>query len=78
MLGRAQRSLPRQRRQALPPPVVGDISLNYERLELAADSGLAIVTYSAASSTSEQALKLLGSWAATPDPGRRDPRPDEA
>jgi transcriptional regulator with XRE-family HTH domain len=47
-------------------PVVGDITLNYERLELAADSGLAIMTYTAApGSESEQALRLLGRWAAT-------------
>jgi transcriptional regulator with XRE-family HTH domain len=47
-------------------PVVGDITLNYERLELAADSGLAIMTYTAdPGSESEQALRLLGSWAAT-------------
>jgi hypothetical protein len=47
-------------------PVVGDITLNYERLELAADSGLAIMTYTAEpGSESEQALRLLGSWAAT-------------
>jgi hypothetical protein len=45
---------------------VGDISLNCERLEVAADSGLAIVTDTAADSKSQQALKLLGSWAATP------------
>jgi len=47
-------------------PVVGDVSLDYERLEVAADSGLAITTYTAADAKSEQALKLLGSWAATP------------
>jgi hypothetical protein len=47
-------------------PVVGDITLNYERLELAADSGLAIMTYTAdPGSESERALRLLGSWAAT-------------
>ena len=47
-------------------PVVGDITLKYERLELAADSGLAIMTYTAdPGSESEQALRLLGSWAAT-------------
>jgi transcriptional regulator with XRE-family HTH domain len=47
-------------------PVVGDISLNYERVELTADSGLAIMTYTAEpGSESEQALRLLGSWAAT-------------
>jgi hypothetical protein len=49
-------------------PVVGDISLNYERLELAADSGLTLYTYTAdPGSKSEEALRLLGSWAATPD-----------
>jgi hypothetical protein len=48
-------------------PVVGDISLNFERLELAADSGLAIVTYTGADPGSEQALEFLGSWAATPE-----------
>jgi transcriptional regulator with XRE-family HTH domain len=47
-------------------PVVGDISLNYERLELAADTGLHIMIYTAdPGSESAQALRLLGSWAAT-------------
>jgi hypothetical protein len=47
-------------------PVVGDITLNYERLELAADNGLAVMTYTAVpGSPSEQALRLLGSWGAT-------------
>jgi transcriptional regulator with XRE-family HTH domain len=49
-------------------PVVGGITLSYERLELPVDSGLAIMTYTAEpGSKSEQALRLLGSWAATPD-----------
>jgi transcriptional regulator with XRE-family HTH domain len=49
-------------------PVVGDITLNYERLDLAADSGLTLFAYTAdPGSKSEQALSLLGSWAATPD-----------
>ncbi len=48
-------------------PFVGEITLSYERMELSADSGLAIMTYTAESgSKSEQALKLLESWAATP------------
>jgi transcriptional regulator with XRE-family HTH domain len=60
-------------------PVVGDISLNYERLELAADTGLAIVTYTAdAGSKSEQSLRLLGSWAATPDQTDATPATGEA
>jgi hypothetical protein len=47
-------------------PVVGDLSLTYEMLGLAADSGIAILTYTAdPGSKSDEALKLLGSWAAT-------------
>jgi transcriptional regulator with XRE-family HTH domain len=47
-------------------PVVGELSLNFERLELAADSGLTIFTYTAEpGSRNEEALHLLGSWAAT-------------
>ena len=50
-------------------PDVGDLSLIYNRLDLAADPGLTIFTYAAEpGSRSEEALKLLGSWAATVDP----------
>jgi len=46
--------------------VVGDITLNFNRLELAADPGLTIFTYTAEpGSRDEETLKLLGSWAAT-------------
>jgi hypothetical protein len=49
--------------------VVGKVrrlSLNFERLDLAADSGLTIFTYTAEpGSRHDEALKLLGSWAAT-------------
>jgi transcriptional regulator with XRE-family HTH domain len=49
-------------------PVVGDLSLTFEMLELSADAGLAILTLSAeAGSRSQDALNLLGSWAATLD-----------
>jgi len=49
-------------------PVVGELSLNFERLELAADPGLTIFAYTAEpGSRDEEALKLLGSWAATLD-----------
>jgi MmyB-like transcription regulator ligand binding domain len=49
-------------------PVVGELSLSYNRLDLAADDGLTIFTYAAEpGSRSEEALKLLGSWAATVD-----------
>jgi transcriptional regulator with XRE-family HTH domain len=47
-------------------PVVGDLQLTYNRLDLAADPGLTLFTYTAEpGSPSEDALKLLGSWAAT-------------
>ena len=47
-------------------PVVGELSLNFDRLDLAADPGLTIFTYTAEpGSRSEEALKLLGSWAVT-------------
>jgi hypothetical protein len=47
-------------------PVVGDISLTYNRMELAADPGLAITIWTAEpGSKSAEALSLLGSWAAT-------------
>jgi transcriptional regulator with XRE-family HTH domain len=49
-------------------PVVGALSLSFNRLELPADHGLTIFTYAAEpGSRSEEALKLLGSWAATLD-----------
>jgi hypothetical protein len=49
-------------------PVVGELTLSYNRLDLAADHGLAILTYAAEpGSRSDGALKLLGSWAATVD-----------
>jgi MmyB-like transcription regulator ligand binding domain len=47
-------------------PVVGDLSLTYEMLDLSADSGLAILTYTAEpGSKSAEALDLLASWTAT-------------
>jgi transcriptional regulator with XRE-family HTH domain len=50
-------------------PVVGELKLTYNRLDLAADPGLTLFTYTAEpGSRSEETLKLLGSWAATVDP----------
>jgi transcriptional regulator with XRE-family HTH domain len=50
-------------------PEVGDLTLSYNRLDLAADPGLTISLYAAEpGSRSEEGLKLLGSWAATVDP----------
>jgi transcriptional regulator with XRE-family HTH domain len=46
---------------------VGDLQLNYERLEVVFDTGMTLFTYTADPGTrSEEALHLLGSWAATP------------
>lgn len=49
-------------------PVVGDVHLMYESMDLSADPGLSLLVYSAEpGSPSEDALRLLGSWAATID-----------
>ena len=50
-------------------PVVGDLHLNFEVMELPADPGLSLLAFSAdAGSPSDDALHLLASWAATHDP----------
>lgn len=50
-------------------PVAGDLELTYEAFELPADPGLQLSTFTAEpGSPSEDALKLLASWAATADP----------
>ncbi len=49
-------------------PVVGDLSLTFETMALAADAGLMLFVYTAETgSKSEEALNLLASWAATLD-----------
>jgi len=49
-------------------PVVGDVHLTYNRLDLGAAPGLTLFAYAAEpGSRSEEPLKLLGSWAATVD-----------
>lgn len=49
-------------------PAVGDLALTFEALDLAADAGLRISAYSAEPGTqSDDALKLLATWAATLD-----------
>jgi MmyB-like transcription regulator ligand binding domain len=62
------RALPPHRAQA--PPRLGRrrLHLTYEVLDLPADRGLSLVVYSAEpGSASQDALKLLASWAATLD-----------
>src|SRR3990170_1589563 len=47
-------------------PVVGDLTLAYEGMDLAAETGLTFTIYSAEpGSPSEEGLRLLASWAAT-------------
>jgi len=53
-------------RKRLHHPIVGDLDLSFEALELPADPGLRINVYTADPATpSEDALKVLASWAAT-------------
>lgn len=63
-------------------PEVGDLHLTFEALDLPADPGLSLLTYSAEpGSASQDALNLLGSWAATldqPDTTVRTERGDPA
>ncbi|MEV6350227.1 helix-turn-helix transcriptional regulator [Actinoplanes sp. NPDC051851] len=47
-------------------PAVGDLELNHESMELAADEGLTMVTYTAPPGTpAADGLRLLASWSAT-------------
>ncbi|WP_405139644.1 helix-turn-helix transcriptional regulator [Sphaerisporangium sp. NBC_01403] len=64
-------------------PVVGDLDLNFEAMELPSDPGLTILVYTAAPGTpSADALKLLASWAATQEevsrPGGKTKAPTSA
>jgi transcriptional regulator with XRE-family HTH domain len=50
-------------------PVVGDLHLSYDVMELPADPGQSLIAFSAeAGSPNDDALRLLASWAATHDP----------
>ena len=56
-------------------PVVGDLALDYEALDLPGDAGQRILIYSAEpESRSQQALDLLASWATTPATARQHER----
>ncbi|WP_033220272.1 helix-turn-helix transcriptional regulator [Kitasatospora phosalacinea] len=57
-------------------PAVGDLTLAYEGLQLTADPDLTLTVYTAEpGSPSEQALRLLATWAATREAEAADPRP---
>src|SRR3954451_3324446 len=57
-------------------PVVGELELSFDRLEVAADPGLMIVAYTAEpGSRSAEAFSLLASWAATEETGAALPQP---
>jgi len=56
-------------------PLVGDLTLTYNRMDLAADPGQMLMIWTAEpGSKSAEALSLLGSWAATP----QEPEPQDA
>jgi hypothetical protein len=60
-------------------PVAGDLELTYEALELPADPGLTMITYTAEpGSASHDALDFLASWAATVDQAETAQAPDQA
>jgi len=57
-------------RKRLHHPVVGDLELDYEVMELLADNGLRLAVFSAEPATrSAEALDLLASWISTPNEG---------
>jgi len=59
-------------------PVVGDLHLSYDVMELPADPGLALVAFSAeAGSADDDALRFLASWAATHEPADALATPDQ-
>jgi transcriptional regulator with XRE-family HTH domain len=58
-------------------PIVGELELSFNRLEVMADPGMTIVAYIAEpGSRSEEAFRLLASWAATEQAG--GPAPSES
>ncbi|MFI0226779.1 helix-turn-helix transcriptional regulator [Streptomyces lydicus] len=59
-------------------PVIGDLELSFEAMELPANPGLTLTAYSAEPhSPSHDGLKLLASWAATSEPAVAPRTPDE-
>jgi MmyB-like transcription regulator ligand binding domain len=60
-------------------PAVGELTLTFEMMELAADPGLNLLAFTAEPGTkSHEALNLLGSWAATLEQEQTAPTAGEA
>lgn len=61
-------------------PVVGDLTVSFEAMDLPADPGLSLIVYSAEpGSAAQDALNMLASWTATPAGAARVPAtPSEA
>jgi transcriptional regulator with XRE-family HTH domain len=58
-------------------PIVGDLTLTFETMQLTADTGLTMAVYTAEpGSKSEQALNLLASWTATAEQAETTPAID--
>ena len=58
-------------------PVVGEVTLAYEGLEMEAEPGLSLTIYTAEpGSPSAERMQLLASWAASEHAGTGTPRPD--
>ncbi len=58
-------------RKSFQHPIVGELDLSFEALELPADPGLSLVVYTAdPGSSAEDGLRLLMSWAATQEAAR--------
>jgi transcriptional regulator with XRE-family HTH domain len=62
--------------KAVHHPVVGDLTLTFEAMELPADPGQSLIVYGTEpGSPSEERLRLLASWAATATERLEAPRP---
>ena len=60
-------TIPQPVAEAQHHPVVGDLTLAYESMDLTADAGLRLNAYTAEPATpAQEALDLLASWTATP------------
>jgi len=65
--------------KAIHHPVVGDLDLSYEAMDLTSDRGLLLLAYTAApGSPSDDALRVLMSWAATHKQADALATPDQA